>query len=1283
MKKRNLIIAGILLVLLVITALFFAIGAADTKNYPYEVLGLKDGNVRVIYSATSSEKLHTKELNGVFSYTKQYPKATEIYGYKDGTLYYWTNNEKNVLYIPGIEGKDLKLRVEVDMTIAAIYAPGVNLTIETGDRTLTLTRNSRYKYKEAVGASIDLSRPNTVSAESGNLVIRGEGKIAIDTTGTGADGAEYGLYAGNVQILEWANLDARMGNKKKEVSFVILTSELTIDTLGAISIDVRNTKNIAYVWNVKVRDEQRFHLINARYLNFEFQKHNLWGDFGTDESKSARTIWTELTVYGKLPNSLPKEWNIDDYYSSKSRDETPYKLKFSRLGSIRSSDYMTVKINGATIDSNGMTALYAGKSYDIDIEQELPEWLLKLEKEGRIVQSKTVEVYEGEKMIWNSDFNSGKLKIAETGTYTLHFEWRYRNPGSLIVWRSGANFKEVTALVLEEGKQIAGPVQYDKGAVSLGSYLKASLPNMSDLDGVEIIWRCVDKDTKNDVLIKGETGLSIKLDKPEYVGKYVYMIARGKPEGKYYGTVFGKEILVEKAYNPSEPPIIDVVATKSKNFYDGFKILNFDRSKFDYFVSKTEYKNLSQIDWSQKLTSSTGSGYYTGDRIYFYYRYAETDTKRAGFIIKSQMLLIDDIVKLGGITIQGTNNGTIFIKPGETRTFLVKLNPSTANDCNTFTVKSPSSYDEQFFEIVSPSKPVSNLKGFAMITIKGKKVGYGSFAMYYAGPSGPMQNTYGGAQVVVYTPDDMGSSRPQLSYTPSYADITLDVGDTFDLPKDLPDLVPADAKGYSAKWGVGKKVKDKLGYTTYIYDYENEYVKIENGKLIAKQKTKDGEPVQIVLCVLKSGEKPSAGYSTSFFLTVNEKPVIKATGVSLNEKSLALHVGNVAKLNAAIMPADAAGTYTIKFTSNNPDVVKVDENTGLITAVGIGNARIYAKANDDSSLVEFCAVSVDAHKFGEWTPSKISESNHQRACFCGETEAEEHAFGIWTNDDAAGKHYHECSVCGNKAYSEHNEGPWITDVDADVGVEGKKHTECYECGKTMRTETEPALVDYAINIVGGKAVDFAGNTVTRIVAGENVTVKADPAPAGKAFAGWKAEGITLDDASAATVVFVMPAGDIKLEAEYKESETPHKHEANTEKWFFDETYHWNACKDKTCSENLNKAEHTFVWKTDKPATETEDGIKHEECSVCGRRRNESTVIPSTGKTPAVTNDPKVTTKPDTPEKPAKKNAWILPTVITVVVLAGAGAGTYFIIKNKKKITGDGGTGNSGNAGDAE
>ena len=48
MKKRNLIMVGILFFLLAITALFFVVGAADINDYPDEVLGLKDGNVRVI-----------------------------------------------------------------------------------------------------------------------------------------------------------------------------------------------------------------------------------------------------------------------------------------------------------------------------------------------------------------------------------------------------------------------------------------------------------------------------------------------------------------------------------------------------------------------------------------------------------------------------------------------------------------------------------------------------------------------------------------------------------------------------------------------------------------------------------------------------------------------------------------------------------------------------------------------------------------------------------------------------------------------------------------------------------------------------------------------------------------------------------------------------------------------------------------------------------------------------------------------------------------------------------
>ena len=61
-------------------------------------------------------------------------------------------------------------------------------------------------------------------------------------------------------------------------------------------------------------------------------------------------------------------------------------------------------------------------------------------------------------------------------------------------------------------------------------------------------------------------------------------------------------------------------------------------------------------------------------------------------------------------------------------------------------------------------------------------------------------------------------------------------------------------------------------------------------------------------------------------------------------------------------------------------------------------------------------------------------------------------------------------------------------------------------------------------------------------------------------------------------------------------------------WFRDATHHWNKCTTSGCTAIVGKAEHNFQWKMDKPATEYETGLKHEEC-VCGEKRSEGTVIP--------------------------------------------------------------------------
>ena len=59
-------------------------------------------------------------------------------------------------------------------------------------------------------------------------------------------------------------------------------------------------------------------------------------------------------------------------------------------------------------------------------------------------------------------------------------------------------------------------------------------------------------------------------------------------------------------------------------------------------------------------------------------------------------------------------------------------------------------------------------------------------------------------------------------------------------------------------------------------------------------------------------------------------------------------------------------------------------------------------------------------------------------------------------------------------------------------------------------------------------------------------------------------------------------------------------------WKTDESRHWKECSN--CGQQAENATHTWQWIVDKPATEEETGFKHEECSICGFKRSENTVI---------------------------------------------------------------------------
>ena len=163
-----------MLIMLTAAAVFFAINSLAAPSYPSGVADIKSGEVKVVFENLPTEYIEVKELYSLQYYMEKYPKAKEIMGYYKGTLYYWTKDEKKVLFLGGLEGQKLTLSIRSgDVKMGAIYAPGVDLTIDTDSKnTLTLTLASNYKYIGAAGAAVDLSKPNTTSSGSGTLTLK-------------------------------------------------------------------------------------------------------------------------------------------------------------------------------------------------------------------------------------------------------------------------------------------------------------------------------------------------------------------------------------------------------------------------------------------------------------------------------------------------------------------------------------------------------------------------------------------------------------------------------------------------------------------------------------------------------------------------------------------------------------------------------------------------------------------------------------------------------------------------------------------------------------------------------------------------------------------------------------------------------------------------------------------------------------------------------------------------------------------------------------------------------
>ena len=141
-----------------------------------------------------------------------------------------------------------------------------------------------------------------------------------------------------------------------------------------------------------------------------------------------------------------------------------------------------------------------------------------------------------------------------------------------------------------------------------------------------------------------------------------------------------------------------------------------------------------------------------------------------------------------------------------------------------------------------------------------------------------------------------------------------------------------------------------------------------------------------------------------------------------------------------------------------------------------------------------------------------------------------------------------------------------------------------------------------------KALVLWSNTSTPFVAGQeySTTVYLEPK-----------EGVTFADDMKLNVNGKVvdlakkdPNGSVQFLVKITATGSTHTHSYGTE-WKYDGTNHWHECE---CGDKANIAAHSASeWIVDTAATETADGAKHKECTVC-KKVLETATIPATGST---------------------------------------------------------------------
>ena len=236
----------------------------------------------------------------------------------------------------------------------------------------------------------------------------------------------------------------------------------------------------------------------------------------------------------------------------------------------------------------------------------------------------------------------------------------------------------------------------------------------------------------------------------------------------------------------------------------------------------------------------------------------------------------------------------------------------------------------------------------------------------------------------------------------------------------------------------------------------------------------------------------------------------------------------------------------------------------------------------------------------------------------------------WYSDENS--HWHQCtdSACpdphgSTKDLASHT-FVWKVDKAATETQTGLKHEECTVCKKVLETATIPATHTHSYG-TDWKYDDT--NHWHECECGDKADVAAHSA------SEWIVDTAATETAEGAKHKECTVCKKVLETATIPATGSTHTHSYGTD-WKYDDTNHWHECE---CRDKADTAAHSFQWVIDKAATKKATGIKHEECTVCGAKRSENTVIDklsdngSTGNTGSGNNNTDKPGKDDSTKSP--------------------------------------------------